>query len=334
VRHADTLDLTPAGPTVSRLGLGASAIGGLFEPVGDEEARAVVAAALELGLRYVDTAPLYGLGESERRVGEVLAQLPRGDYTVSTKVGRLLRSDPPDGERLPAGMWRTKATLTPVLDFSRDGVRRSLEESLERLGLDRVDLVFVHDPDGHLDQAVAEALPALAELRDEGVVAAIGVGMTDARALTRIVSASSPDCILVAGRYTLLDQSARDELLPLCEREGVSVVVGGVFNSGVLADPSGGARYDYVAAPDALVRRATCIAAVCERHGVALPAAALQFPLRHRTVSAVLTGVRSVAELEANVRHFDAAIPDELWLELEEERLLDAGATLPEAAAR
>ncbi len=322
MRHAQTISLTPDGPTLSRLGLGASVIGGLFEPVTEAEARAVVSTALELGIRYVDTAPLYGLGESERRVGDVLAGRPRDSYTVSTKVGRLLLDDPRDGERLPAGMWHTSATLTPVFDFSRDGIRRSLEESLGRLGLDRVDLAFVHDPDRHLDEAIAEALPALAELRDEGVVKAIGAGMTDTRALTRIVSAASPDCILLAGRFTLLDQTALGELLPLCEREGVAVVAGGVLNSGVLADPSPGARFDYVPASSELLARAQRIAAVCERHGVALPAAALQFPLRHPGVVSVLTGVRSVEELEANVRHFDAEIPDELWAELESEGLL------------
>jgi D-threo-aldose 1-dehydrogenase len=293
-----------------------------------------VTSALERGLRYIDTAPLYGLGESERRVGEALAQAPKGSHTVSTKVGRLLRDDPRDGERLPDGMWQTRSRLAPVLDFSRDGVRRSLVESLERLGLDRVDIVFVHDPDRHLDQAVSEALPALEELRDEGVVAAIGAGMTDAGALARIVGSSRPDCILLAGRYTLLDQSALVELLPLCEREGVAVVAGGVFNSGVLADPSPGARFDYAAAPEQLRRRAQAIGAVCERHGVALPAAALQFPLRHPAVVSVLTGVRSVAELEANVRHFDTDIPDDLWAELEDESLLAPGAASPQAVVR
>ena len=333
MRHSDTTRIGRDGPTVSRLGLGASVIGGLFEPVSDAEARAVVASALELGIRYVDTAPLYGLGESERRVGDVLRGAPPGTVTISTKVGRLLRESPGDGERLPAGMWRTGSTLTPVFDFSADGVRRSLDESLERLELDRVDLVFLHDPDGHLDQAMSDAMPALVELRDEGVVRAIGAGTSDMGSLGRIVTEARPDCILLAGRYTLLEQSALAALLPLCVREGVAVVVGGAFNSGVLADPSPGARFDYVAAPEPLILRARRIAAVCEAHGVALPAAALQFPLRHPAVVSVLTGVRSVAELEANVRHFDAAIPDDLWVELEAAGLVPVGAPAAEAVA-
>lgn len=331
MRHAEEIDLAP-GVTVTRLGLGASAIGGLFAPVAPDDARGVVRRALELGLRYVDTAPLYGLGASERYVGEVLDGLPRDSFTLSTKVGRLLRSDAVDPEALPAGVWHVSSDLRPVFDFSPDGVRRSLVESLDRLGLDRIDIAFVHDPDGHLELALSAALPTLVALRETGIVGAVGVGMNDAAALSRVVREARPDCILAAGRYTLLDQTALTELLPLCLEEGVAVVVGGVFNSGVLADPSPGARFDYVQAAPDIVARAKRAADVCASHGVPLPAAALQFPLGHPAVTAVLTGVRAVAELEENVRLFDLELPADLWDELVHENIVGEGVPLPVGA--
>jgi D-threo-aldose 1-dehydrogenase len=317
---------------VSRLGLGASVIGGLFQPVSDDEARAVVTTALALGIRYVDTAPLYGLGASERRVGEALASRPDVPCTLSTKVGRLLRTNPTVHETLPEGHWHVPDDVKPVLDFSRDGIRRSLFESLERLSLDRVGVAYVHDPDDHLDQAIAEALPALAELRAEGLVGAIGAGMTNAAALCRIVREAEPDCVLLAARYTLLDQTALDELLPLCEREGVAVVAGGVLNSGVLADPSPGARFDYAEAPRPVLERARLAASVCAEHGVPLAAAALQLPLGHPAVVSVLTGVRSVTELQLNVRHFDLELPPALWDDLVAAGILAESTPLPSGA--
>jgi D-threo-aldose 1-dehydrogenase len=329
VRHADSVVLGPGGPVVSRLGLGASVIGGLFAPVTDSEADAVVRAALELGIRYVDTAPLYGLGASERRVGEALAGRPRETFTLSTKVGRLLRERPARHEELPEGMWHTGGTLESVFDYSRDGTRRALVESLERLGVDRVDVAYVHDPEDHLDQALAEALPALEELREDGLVGAIGAGMTDAAALARIVREFRPDCILLAGRYTLLDQSALDDLLPLCEREGVPVVVGGVLNSGILADPVPGARFDYVEALAPILERARLAASICASHDVPLPAAAFQFAAAHPAVVSVLSGVRSVRELYANVDHFDRGLPAQLWDDLVASGILPEAAPLP-----
>ena len=332
MRHAETSVLGPGGPVVTRLGLGGSTIGGLFAPVTDTEAHAVVRTALDLGIRYLDTAPLYGLGASERRVGEALAGRPRNTFTLSTKVGRLLREHAVAPEKLPDGMWHVPEGLKPVLDFGRDATRRALMESLERLGLERVDIAYVHDPDDHLDLAIAEALPALAELRGQGLVGAIGAGMTDATALARIVREFGPDCVLLAGRYTLLDQSALHELLPLCEREGVPVVVGGVLNSGVLADPAPGARFDYVAAPAEVLDRAQRAAAVCASHDVPLPAAALQFALAHPAVVSVLTGVRSVAELVANIDHFDRELPPQLWDDLVTAGILPDATPLPTGA--
>jgi D-threo-aldose 1-dehydrogenase len=333
VSHADLVPLGKTGLTLTRLGLGASVIGGLFAPVDEAEGRAVVRAALEHGISYVDTAPLYGLGRSEQLVGDVLRTVARDDFVISTKVGRLLRADARRFESLPEGMWHVSSNLKPVFDFSRDGVRKSIEESLARLGLERLDLVYVHDPHTHLPQAIGEALPALHELRSQGLVGAIGVGMDDPGALARIVREAEIDCILLAGRYTLLDQQAVDELLPLCRRRGVGVVVGGVFNSGVLADLAPGAHFDYVPAEPEVLERARRLHDVCASHGIPLTAAALQFPLGHPAVCSVLTGVRSVDELEQNVRNFDLPIPAALWRELLDDGLLPAGMPVPLGAA-
>ena len=321
--HATPARLGPRGIEVSRLGLGTSSLGGMFWPVGDEEAVAVVRSALAEGIRYLDTAPLYGRGLSERRLGQALAGLPRESYTISTKVGRLVRSPGGRGAEPPEpGMWPEAEDAVTVLDYSADGVRRSLEESLERLGLDAVDIAYVHDPDDHLDRAIGETAPALERLREEGLIGAFGFGMNHAQPLARVVRETSVDCVLVAGRYTLLDQSADDELLPLCLERGVGVVAGGVLNSGVLARPGPGATYDYRPAPSALLERALRLDGVCERYGVPLATAALQFPLRHPAVTCVLAGVRSVDELRQAVAALDRPLPPDLWLELAAEALL------------
>ena len=328
-RHAQPVRLGPAGVEVSRLGLGGSALGGLFQPVG-EAAGAVVAAALAAGIRYVDTAPLYGIGLSEQRAGAALSELPRSSFVLSTKVGRLVRpAGTPGAERHEPGMWPEAPALETVFDFSADGVRRSLEESLERLGLDAVDIAYVHDPDDHMDAAVRQAAPALERLRDEGVIRAFGFGMNHPEPLVRAVRETSADCVLVAGRYTLLDQSASAELLPLCRERGVGVVLGGVFNSGILALPRPGATFDYVPAPTPLVERATRIGEVCAGHDVPLAAAALQFPLAHPAVGCVLAGVRSLVQLESAVACFDAPVPYDLWRELVHEGLLPEEVPLP-----
>ncbi|MFF3440006.1 aldo/keto reductase [Streptosporangium sp. NPDC002721] len=308
---------------VSRYGFGTAPIGNLFSEVGEDVARAAVDAAYEAGVRVFDTAPHYGLGLSERRLGAALAERPRDSYTLSTKVGRLLV--PATGEG-PFGRddqgFDVPADLRRVWDFSRDGVLRSLEESLERLGLDAVDIVLIHDPDDHWEQAVSEAYPALAELRDQGVVKAVGAGMNQAAMLTRFVRETGVDMVMLAGRYTLLDQSGEDELLPLCAERGVSVFAAGVFNSGLLAthDPSG--TYDYVPAPGPLLERARRIAAVCERHDVTLPQAALAFPLRHPAVTTVVIGARSAAEVTRNADLTARPVPEALWTDLADEGLI------------
>jgi D-threo-aldose 1-dehydrogenase len=296
----------------TKLGLGGGPLGGLFAPVSSQTAEAVIERAWGHGIRLFDVAPLYGHGRAERFVGRVLRTKPRDEFVLSTKVGRLLRAEAA-GE--PSDFAETGG-VGPVFDFSAAGVRRSLEESLERLGLDRVDVVYLHDPEEHLDQALREALPALARLRDEGVVGGIGVGTNRVETVVRFVRDADVDCVLLANRVTLLDRSGEAGALPLGAERDVAVLAGGVFNSGVLASPEGSPTYDYAPAPDDVRVRALALERICERHGVPLAAAAVQFPLRHPAVTSVVVGVRSVAELDGNVAAFDTPLPDELWSEL------------------
>lgn len=320
-----------------RLGFGAAPIGGLFAAVDDETALATVDAAWDAGIRYFDTAPHYGVGVSERRLGAALAGRNRDSYVISTKVGRLLVPD--DGGSGAAGSdaaegFAVPATHRRVWDLSRDGVRRSLDDSLARLGLDRVDLLYLHDPEGRPDEAVATALPALAELRAEGAVRAIGVGSKDAAALTRLVREGDLDVVMVAGRYTLLEQPALDELFPACQAAGVSVVAAGVFNSGLLAAdvPDPGSTYEYGAVPPAVLAHARKLAAVCSEYGVTLPQAALHFVLRHPMVVSAVVGMRTPGEVTQNAGRMAAAVVPELWTALEERGLIPAGGTsAPEA---
>ncbi|SEP65232.1 D-threo-aldose 1-dehydrogenase [Streptomyces sp. yr375] len=312
------------GVQVTGLGLGAAPLGNLFTEVTDEQAHATVTAAWERGVRYFDTAPHYGLGLSERRLGAALREHPRDQYTVSTKVGRLLDpADPPGGDDLADG-FAVPATHRRVWDFSADGVRRSLEASLERLGLDHVDVVYLHDPDDHAEQAFREGYPALEKLRSEGVVGAIGAGMNQAEMLTRFVRDTDVDVVLCAGRYTLLDQRAAAELLPAAVERGVSVVIGGAFNSGLLADPKPAATYNYGLAPAELVDKALRMKAVADRHGVTLRAAALAFCAAHPAVAGVLVGARSAAEVTDCAEQFATPVPAALWEELTRAGLLPA----------
>jgi D-threo-aldose 1-dehydrogenase len=269
-----------------RLGLGCAPLGGLYAPVSEEDARATIDAAWDAGIRFFDVAPLYGEGLSEQRLGAALADRPRDEYVLSTKVGRLIR----DGQA--------------VFDFSRDGVLRSLEESLERLRSDRVDVLLVHDPEDHMEQALREALPAVRELREQGVVGAIGAGMNFPEPLERIAR-ESVDCVLMAGRYTLLDRSGLG-LLDACAALGVDVIAAGVFNSGILA---GGTTFNYALAPPELLARAAAVFEECERRGVSATAAALRFPLTHPAVKRVLAGARSPAELRADVEAVATELP-------------------------
>ncbi|MEW2489983.1 aldo/keto reductase [Streptomyces sp. NPDC048411] len=310
---------------VTELSFGAAAIGNLFREVDPAQAAAAVDAAWDVGVRYFDTAPHYGLGLSERRLGAALRHRPRDSYVVSTKAGRLLDPLPAAPIASYDGLsegFAVPATHRRRWDFSADGVRRSIEDSLERLGLDRIDIAYLHDPDDHAEAAFREAYPALEKLRSEGVVGAIGAGMNQTAMLTRFLRDTDVDTVLCAGRYTLLDQSALAELLPEATARGRSVVVGGVFNSGLLADPRPGATYDYTAAPLTLLDRALRIKAVAEGHGVPLRAAALHYPLAHPAVATVLVGTRSPDEMRDAADLLSREIPDALWDELRAEGLL------------
>jgi aryl-alcohol dehydrogenase-like predicted oxidoreductase len=317
---------TPSGLRVTEVGFGGAQMGNLYRAVDDATASASFQAAWEGGVRYFDTAPHYGLGLSERRLGACLAGKPRDEYVLSTKVGRLLVPRPHgDGARDDQG-FDVPATHRRVWDFSRDGVLRSLESSLDRLGLDRIDLVYVHDPEDHWQQACRGAFPALAELRAQGVIGGYGAGMNQSRMLTDLVRDFEPDAVMVAGRYTLLEQPAAADLLPAAMERGVGVVVAGVFNSGMLAAPrpAADATYDYAPAPPELIDRAHRLADVCETHGVTLPEAAVAFPLRHPAVTAVVLGSATAGQVEQNLRHYRAEVPDALWSDLAAHGLLPA----------
>jgi len=297
----------------TRLGLGCAPIGNLFSAVTDEDAAATVDASWAAGIRLFDTAPLYGNGLSELRLGRALAGRARDEYVLSTKVGRLLRPSATSEGSIFVDVPAREA----VFAYGADDVRRSIGESLERLGVDRIDVVHVHDPDDHEAEALDGAFPALVQLRDEGVIGAVGCGMNQWQMLARFVERVDLDCVLLAGRYTVLDRSGGDELLPSCAERGVGVVIGGVFNSGLLVDPDLNPTYDYAAAPPEQLARARAMRDACATYGVPLVAAAVQFPLRHPAVTSVVVGARAAAEVEADVAAAELHVPDALWDELE-----------------
>ncbi|MEV4804145.1 aldo/keto reductase [Nonomuraea sp. NPDC049421] len=305
-----------------RVGFGGAPIGNLYDAVAEDQARATVEAAWQSGIRLYDTAPHYGLGVSERRIGAALAG--RSGYLLSTKVGRLLRpvtvTSSEQGGRAELG-FDEPDYLERVWDFSGDGVRTSLAESLTRLELPGVDIAFIHDPDDHADQAIKEAYPALAELRAEGRIRAVGVGMNQWQVPLRFVRETDIDVVMLAGRYTLLDQSGLP-LLEECARRGVAVLAAGVFNSGLLATHEPAGTFDYLPAPEHLVAKARRIAAVCERHDVTLPQAALAFPLRHPAVTTIVVGARTPQEVQENTTLLDRPVPESLWTDLTAEGLL------------
>jgi D-threo-aldose 1-dehydrogenase len=309
----DRLPVGRTGLALTRLGFGSAEIGGLYTALTDEAAEAVVRHAWDLGVRYFDVAPLYGSGLAETRLGRVLRTLPRDEFTLSTKVGRLIQ---PDG--------------SATFEYSRDAILRSIEASLGRLGLDRIDILYIHDPDDHWGAAIGGAYPTLAELRTAGVVGAIGAGMNQSAMLARFVREAEIDVLLCAGRYTLLDQGALDDLLPVCLERSVSVVIGGVMNSGLLADPSPGSHFNYGPVPAEWLDRAMRLKAVCERNGVPLRAAAIQFPLAHPAVVSIAAGVRTPAHLDEYPLFMRRAIPAELWTDLRAEGLVRDDAPTPD----
>ncbi|MBN1173322.1 MAG: aldo/keto reductase [Micromonosporaceae bacterium] len=320
--------------TVTALGFGASSIGNLSRAVSDEDAARVVEAAWTAGIRYFDTAPHYGLGLAERRLGMLLSGVPRDEFTLSTKVGRVLVDDPSgDGKQDPEG-FHVPATARRVWDLSAAGVRRSLDDSLRRLGFDRIDIALIHDPEeGGLAAALDQAYPALHELREQRVIGAIGVGSKRWQVLERFVSETAIDAVMLAGRYTLLEQPALDDLLPACVDRGVSVLNAGVFNSGLLstASPHTDRRYEYGEAPEGKVLRAERIAEICRQHGTSLPAAALTFAGAHPAVATVVLGTARAEHLRMNAELASVPPPPEFWKELVAEGLLHPSAPVPRA---
>ena len=321
----DTVEIGSSGVRVTRLGFGGAPLGALSGEDGARMAAETVRRGYELGIRFFDTAPLYGRGKSERFYGMALGEFPRDGFALSSKVGRVL--NPNGGE---GGELGENPPYDAVFDFSRDGVLRSVEESLERTGLERLDIALIHDPDDHWERAIGEAYPALAELRSQGAVGAIGAGMNQWEMLARFAAEGDFDCFLLAGRYTLLDQSALSEFLPLCEAKGIGVILGGPYNSGVLASDLGAdTTYFYERTPPEVLARARRAKAVCDRYEAPLKAAALQFGLAHPAVAATIPGPRTPAEVEDNLAMASFDIPPALWADLKDDGLLPPNAPTP-----
>jgi D-threo-aldose 1-dehydrogenase len=308
------------------LGYGAANVGNLFRPLSDDDAWAILEAAWDAGIRYFDTAPHYGLGLSERRLGAFLQTKPRDEYVLSTKAGRLLRPNPEhEGGLDTANDFHVPDDLRREWDFSAEGIRASLAESRERLGIERIDILYLHDPERHdLDLALAEGFPALEALRADGEVAHIGIGSMESDALARAVTDADLDIIMVAGRYTLLEQPAAEAVLPACDARETGIVAASVFNSGLLAqsEPRRDGRYEYGRLPEELWQRLLRIADVCRAYGVPLPAAAVQFPLRAPAVRSVVVGGSRPAQLRENAAYAGLRIPEDLWSELAAEGLI------------
>ena len=323
---------------VTRLGLGTGLLGALHE---DDPWSEIIRSAWGAGVRSFDTSPYYGFGTSEIRLGRALSRYDRGDYVISTKVGRLLRADAPEdpfAEAVYFPKGRPAGALRSVYDYSAAATRQSLVESRERLKLERIDIAHIHDivelASGvdHSKEAISEAYPVLAELREQGVITAAGVGAQVNQVLIDLGEACAFDCFLVAGRYTLLDQSAIDEVLPLCQRKTISVIIGSPYNTGILYDPKPDSTFDFMAAPPEMIEKALKIKAVCRKYNVPLPAAAIQFPFGHPVVAQVLTGAKAAAEINDNVRLMQTPIPPELWQELREQGLIHPKAPSPGGA--
>jgi D-threo-aldose 1-dehydrogenase len=315
---------------VTRLGFGGVPLGGLYKDVSENEAEATVRRALDLGINYFDTAPIYGFGKSEIRLGRELAKCTRDSIVLATKVGYTLVADDGKPDEKVFHRFDNVPPLHPIFDYSYDGIMRTFAGSLERLNLSYVDILNIHDPDDHWKEAIEIVYPALHKLRAEGVVRAIGVGMNQAEMLARFAREGDFDCLLVAGRYTLIDHTALRDLLPVCQRKQISVVIGGPYNSGILATGvRPGATYNYVDASPAVIEKVAAIEAVCKRHHVPLPAAALQFPMAHPAVAAIIPGARSAAEVERNIELLNLPIPKDFWEELQQLNLLPPEAPVP-----
>lgn len=310
MKNSDLVRLR-TGIEVSRLALGTAAFGGLYSSVSDEDCTASVQRAIESGITFFDTAPHYGKGRAEQRLGNALRSYPRGSYVLSTKIGRLLTPVEYEADDF---FLDADTRVTRTFDYSPRAVRRSFEDSLTRLDLDSIDILFIHDPDDHEEQAMHQAFPELAKMREEGLIRAIGIGMNQSAMPTRFVLNTDIDMVLIAGRYSLLDQSAADDLLPAALERGVDIIAAGVFNSGVLANPEDpNARYNYMPVSDEMRAKAMRIKGVIEESGYSLTSIAMRFPLRHRAVKSVLVGCRSAAEVDENVTHFNTEIEESFW---------------------
>ena len=307
--HSTQFQLT-SGVSISRLGLGTATFGGLYSAVSENDAADVVRTALESGISYIDTAPHYGKGTAERRLAHHLNGVPRSSYVLSTKVGRLLV---PTTNSRDLDFADSDQNVERVFDFSAKGIEKSLMESLNRLNEEFVEIAFIHDPDDYVDQAINEAYPALEKLRAKGLIKSIGVGMNQSAIPTRFVNETDIDVVLIAGRYSLLDQSAGLDLLPAALKKKVAVIAAGVFNSGILANPAPGSTYDYAPASGAVLGRAREIKETLKEFDVNIAQAAMQFPLQHPAVNGVLVGCRSGLEVRENLHHFDNPVPSEAW---------------------
>ena len=325
-RHSELVKIPRLDRYVSKLALGSAPLGGLFSEVTDLEAEETILAAVNSGINFFDTAPLYGHGNAEKRLGAALNKSQK-PYVISTKVGRVLKKFTPeevagkvDGLAAYVGV---DPTIFPVFDFSKAGILKSLEDSLQRLNISSIDIALIHDADDQIDQAIAESYPVLDDLRSQGVIKGIGVGMNICSYATKAVKQMDLDIILIAGRFTLLDQSAQDELFKECLKKKTGVMVGGVYNSGVLANPTENSTYDYIKVTPEILKKALDIKKLLADFHIPLTAAAIQFPLRHPAVTSVVTGPRNVKELMANTADFDMNIPEAAWNALEESGLIN-----------
>lgn len=309
---------------ISKIGLGTAQLGNLFRETSEEESLATIDQAWEEGIRYFDTAPHYGLGLSEKRVGEALRLKNRSEFVISTKVGRLLIPTPENANNKDDQGFDVPAAYKREWDFSRDGIFRSVEESLNRTGLDYFDILYLHDPDDHFEQASTEGISALIELREQGAVKAVGAGMNYAAPLAELIRRADIDLVMCAGRFSLLDSSALDDLLPTALRSGVGVIAAGVYNSGLLSKnkPSNTSHFDYKPAPQDLITRAVRIADVCQEYGVSLPEAAIAYVMDHPAVLSVVLGARGTEQVAQNVKNSKKILPDELWGALVSEGLI------------
>jgi D-threo-aldose 1-dehydrogenase len=339
MQASDKRRLGKAGVEVTIMGFGGAPLGNLFQALSEADSLATVRACYDAGIRYFDTAPLYGYGLGEHRLGEALRGRDRDTFVLSTKIGRLLR--PGDPGTLDHGPFRNALPFAEVYDYSYDGVMRSVEDSLQRLGMHRIDILLAHDLDvwthrsesarrQRVGEFMAGGYKAMARLREQGAVRAIGAGLNETAACQDLAERGDFDCFLLAGRYTLLEQAPLDEFLPLCEQRRIGLIIGGVYNTGILATGAvEGAYFQYAPAPPEIMERVRKIEAVCARHRVRLPTAALQFPLGHPAVATVIPGTRAPSEVAQNLEIFAPTVPADFWAELKQQGLLRKDAPTP-----